>query len=67
MAVGNHDIEQGVATYRRAERESNFPWLSANAVLPDGTTYFLPYTIIEKMGLKNRHSRTFDYRNSDLP
>jgi 2',3'-cyclic-nucleotide 2'-phosphodiesterase/3'-nucleotidase len=52
IAVGNHDIEQGVETYRRAEKQSNFPWLSANAVLPDGSTYFQPYMIIEKMGLK---------------
>ncbi|MEJ2055520.1 MAG: metallophosphoesterase, partial [Calditrichaceae bacterium] len=45
MAVGNHDIEQGLFVYNRAESESNFPWLSANSTLPDLSTYFEPYVI----------------------
>ncbi len=52
MAVGNHDIEQGLFTYLRARDESHFPWLSANSVLPDGRTFFKPYTIIEHNGIK---------------
>ncbi len=48
MAVGNHDIEQGVAVYNRCRRQSQFAWLSANAVLEDGRLYFEPYTIIRK-------------------
>ncbi|MCD4819921.1 MAG: 5'-nucleotidase C-terminal domain-containing protein [Candidatus Cloacimonetes bacterium] len=52
FAVGNHEIEQGFHTYMRTMKESNFPWLSANSVLPDGTTFFKPYHIIEKNGLK---------------
>lgn len=52
FAVGNHDIEQGYLTYYKALRESNFPWLSANSLMADGSTYFKPYTIIEKDGIK---------------
>ncbi len=47
FAVGNHDVEQGLFVYERARRESDFPWLSANGIMPDGRTYFEPYTIIE--------------------
>lgn len=52
FAVGNHDIEQGLFTYLRAQSQSNFPWLSANAVLPDGATFFDPYTIIDINGIE---------------
>ncbi len=52
FAVGNHEIEQGVPIYNRTEKESNFPWLSANSFLEDGSTFFKPYTIIEKGGYK---------------
>ncbi len=51
FTVGNHDIEQGPAVYNRAREQSRFPWLSANALLKDGTTYFKPYTIIKRNGL----------------
>ncbi|MCK4358170.1 MAG: 5'-nucleotidase C-terminal domain-containing protein [Candidatus Cloacimonetes bacterium] len=51
FAVGNHEIEQGVFTYLRAENESDFPWLSANSALEDGRTFFKPYTIIENNGI----------------
>jgi len=50
FTVGNHEIEQGVAVYTRAEKESDFPWLSANAELDDGTTFFKPYTIVKEKG-----------------
>ncbi|HGY56942.1 MAG TPA: bifunctional metallophosphatase/5'-nucleotidase [Caldithrix abyssi] len=52
FTVGNHDIEQGLFVYNRARRESDFPWLSANSLLEDGRTYFKPYTIINKNGLR---------------
>lgn len=52
FAVGNHDIEQGYAVYDKARRESDFPWLSANGLYPDGAPFFKPYTIIEKNGIK---------------
>ena len=35
FTVGNHDIEQGLFIYQRARSESDFPWLSANSILPD--------------------------------
>ncbi len=52
FTVGNHDIEQGLFVYNRAQNESYFPWLSANSILPDGRSYFKPYTIIERNGIK---------------
>jgi len=52
FAVGNHDIEQGPETYLRCQKESSFPWLSANSALPDGKTFFIPFHLIEKGGLK---------------
>ena len=52
FAVGNHDIEQGYMTYDKARREADFPWLSANGVRQDGSTFFEPYTIIEKNGIR---------------
>ncbi len=52
MAVGNHDIEQGLFVYLRCRNQSQFPWLSANSLLPDGRTFFKPYTIIQKNGLR---------------
>ncbi len=52
FTVGNHDIEQGFITYYKAERESDFPWLSANGVMAGGSTYFKPFTIIERNGIK---------------
>lgn len=52
FVVGNHDIEQGLAIYQRARKESKFPWLAANSVLPNGQTFFEPYTIIERNGIR---------------
>lgn len=52
FTVGNHDIEQGVEVYYKAMRESNFPWLSANSVLPDGRTFFEPYALFDVNGIK---------------
>ena len=52
FAVGNHEIELGVDTYTKARDTSDFPWLSANAALDDGSTYFEPYTILEKGDIK---------------
>lgn len=51
--VGNHDIETGHTVYDRFNKEINFPWMAANAVLTsEGTPYFKPYTIIEREGIK---------------
>lgn len=51
-ALGNHDIEAGHDVYDKIVKEFKFPWLAANAVKPDGTPYFQPYTVIEKDGVK---------------
>ncbi len=51
-AVGNHDVEPGHPVYDAVAGQFDFPWLSANAVTPDGGTYFTPYTVIEKQGVK---------------
>jgi 2',3'-cyclic-nucleotide 2'-phosphodiesterase / 3'-nucleotidase len=51
--VGNHDIEPGPAVYNKVNDEFDFPWLAANAVeKATGEPYFLPYTVIEKHGVK---------------
>ncbi len=52
FAVGNHDIEQGLFVYTQAEKDSKFPWLSANSFLEDGRTFFKPSTIIERGTIK---------------
>jgi 2',3'-cyclic-nucleotide 2'-phosphodiesterase/3'-nucleotidase len=50
--LGNHDIEAGHPVYDRLRGEMSFPWMAANAVKPDGTPYFTPYTIINRAGVK---------------
>ncbi len=52
FAVGNHDIEQGYPAYTKARRESDFPWLSANGLFDDGSTFFKPYAIIHRDGIR---------------
>jgi len=51
--VGNHDIETGPGVYRKVERESNFPWLAANAVsTTTGKPVFKPYVVLERSGIR---------------
>jgi len=52
VGVGNHDIEAGHPVYDRLYKEIKAPVVCANAVKDDGTTYFKPYTIIQREGLK---------------
>jgi 2',3'-cyclic-nucleotide 2'-phosphodiesterase / 3'-nucleotidase len=52
FTVGNHEIEQGPDVYNRCRKQSDFPWLSANSVLENDSTYFQPFTIIERDSLK---------------
>jgi len=52
MAVGNHEIEQGLKVCNRLRAESSFPWLAANSKLESGFSYFEPYQIIEKSGIR---------------
>ncbi|MDR1371160.1 MAG: metallophosphoesterase, partial [Dysgonamonadaceae bacterium] len=53
--VGNHDIETGPRVYDRLVRQSDFPWMAANAVFDEGKgsgSYFKPYTLFEIEGIK---------------
>ncbi|MDP2790864.1 MAG: bifunctional UDP-sugar hydrolase/5'-nucleotidase [Rectinemataceae bacterium] len=52
ISVGNHDIEAGHAVYDKLYEEVQASVLCANAVKPDGTPYFTPYSIIVKDGVK---------------
>jgi len=49
VGVGNHDIEAGHTVYDKVFEEIQAPIVCANAVKPDGTPYFTPYTVVEKM------------------
>jgi 2',3'-cyclic-nucleotide 2'-phosphodiesterase/3'-nucleotidase len=53
MAVGNHEFNFGLEVMRRAERQADFPFLSANS-LRTGTDQpaFQPYTVFETGPLK---------------
>jgi 2',3'-cyclic-nucleotide 2'-phosphodiesterase/3'-nucleotidase len=51
--VGNHDIEAGHAVYDALIEQFEFPWLAANVKdLENGQTYFEPYTVIERHGIR---------------
>ncbi len=52
MAVGNHEFNYGLAVLRKAERDSSFPWLSANTRNADGTAAFPEYLIRDVGGVR---------------
>lgn len=55
VVAGNHDIEPGHAVYDRvaAQFESlGIPFLAANALKPDGSSYFKEYALLRRAGLK---------------
>ena len=52
IGVGNHDIEAGHNVYDKLYEEVQASVLCANAVKPDGSPYFTPYSIVEKGGVK---------------
>ena len=44
MAVGNHEFNFGLAVLHKAQKESAFPWLSANTRnVADGSAAFPEY------------------------
>ena len=46
MSVGNHEFNFGLAVLRKAQRESSFPWLSANTRnAADGSAAFPEYIV----------------------
>lgn len=53
--MGNHDIEAGPRVYDRLIRQSDFPWMAANAVFDEGKgtgSYFKPYSLFEIEGIR---------------
>jgi 2',3'-cyclic-nucleotide 2'-phosphodiesterase/3'-nucleotidase len=52
VGVGNHDIEAGHLVYDKLYKEMKAPVTCANAVKDDGNTYFAPYVVIQRQGLK---------------
>lgn len=53
MAIGNHDIEMGKTVYDDFTKRVSCPILGANAVsTKDGKSYFTPYHIIKREGIK---------------
>lgn len=53
VTIGNHDIETGHAVYDRFRDELKMPVLGANVIDSlNGRSYFEPYRIIEKGGVK---------------
>ena len=53
MAVGNHEFNFGLEVLRKAEKESAFPWLSANTRnAADGTAAFREYLVKTVAGVR---------------
>lgn len=54
MAVGNHEFNYGLANLNAARNAANFPWLSANTVLAEGSHEkpFPPYIVKTVRGVK---------------
>lgn len=53
MAVGNHEFNFGLDVLRRAQRDSAFPWLSANTrQTVDGSPAFPEYVVRELGGVR---------------
>ena len=53
MAVGNHEFNFGMAVLRKAEKESSFPWLSANTrKTSDGAAAFPEYVVKTVAGVR---------------
>ena len=53
VVVGNHDIETGHSVYDKILKETNIPYLAANAInVSTNKPYFKPYTIIIRNGIK---------------
>ncbi len=50
MAVGNHEFNYGLAVLRKAEKESSFPWLSANTLNAADRTPAFPEYIVRDLG-----------------
>jgi 2',3'-cyclic-nucleotide 2'-phosphodiesterase (5'-nucleotidase family) len=51
-AVGNHEFNYGLETFDRAASQARFPFLAANAFLPDGRRAYPAFRIVDRAGLK---------------
>ncbi|MDD3903937.1 MAG: 5'-nucleotidase C-terminal domain-containing protein [Sphaerochaeta sp.] len=52
MTLGNHEFNFGENLINRIQVLANFPVLAANMARVDGTMAVLPYTIVERSGIK---------------
>jgi 2',3'-cyclic-nucleotide 2'-phosphodiesterase/3'-nucleotidase len=52
MAVGNHEFDFGVERLDASQRQSKFPWLSANTLLLGDRQAFPPYVVREIDGVR---------------
>ena len=52
MTLGNHEFNFGIGLVERIQALAEFPVLAANMARKDGTMAALPYTIIERDGIK---------------
>ena len=53
MAVGNHEFNFGLAVLHKAQKESSFPWLSANTRnTSDGSAAFPEYLVKTVAGIR---------------
>jgi 2',3'-cyclic-nucleotide 2'-phosphodiesterase/3'-nucleotidase len=53
MSVGNHEFNFGLAVLRKAQKESSFPWLSANTRnAADGSAAFPEYLVKTVAGVR---------------
>lgn len=52
MTLGNHEFNFGEDLIKRIQELANFPVLSANMSRVDGTMAAMPYTIVERAGVK---------------
>ena len=52
MTVGNHEFNFGLAVLHKAQRESAFPWLSANTRNADGSAAFPEYIVKTVAGIR---------------
>ncbi len=52
VAVGNHEFNYGVPAFDRAAAQAKFAFLAANARSLDGKKRWMPFTLVERQGVK---------------
>lgn len=51
-AIGNHEFNFGLAAFRRAASQARFPFLAANARLPNGQRAWPAYRLVTRAGVR---------------